>query len=351
MSMQTTVAELLLNHKVDFDSVKLEENHPMYSVYVNPKNNSSLRKAQRLAPILGMKLNSISEPIVKIDYEKGMLHFGLLMDNHPLVNYHEFVSEQTLVGEIPCFLGTKDITKPIVLDLQTAPHVIIGGTTGSGKSMMLHCIINSLFAVAEKGIDVSLIDPKYVEFVPYASCKFTKSIANTKECSYRIISEHIEEMNRRLQLLNKKGLRDWKDYRKKGSAHKKPYKIIIIDELSDLILSSGKAFQDLLVHLLQKSRAAGIHVVAATQHPSSKVIPGELRANFPCVIGCKVASSTHSRVLFGCNGAEKLIGKGDAYINGLGFNMQRFQGALVDMNIVDKNQRKISNSWFHRFLR
>jgi S-DNA-T family DNA segregation ATPase FtsK/SpoIIIE len=324
---------------------------PLQRYHIELGGKTEMAHISRLSRDIGLQVKALNEPIILPDYQKGTIRLEVMLGEHPIVHYEELFDKRYLDWcELPMLLGARDVSQPIVLDLQKMPHLLIGGTTGSGKSMMLHAAINTLMTFqAEKNIEFVLFDPKQVEFNVYSDHKAVTSISNSKQY-IPTMQALIELMEERLQLLKKHKCRDIYELRKKKGSRKLAYVVVVIDELADLVQTCGKKFIDSLIQLAQKSRATGIHIIAATQHPSAKIVPGELKANFPYRIGCKVASMAHSRVLFDESGAERLVGKGDALIQGASMQMQRFRGALVDIDKVMIRQKKLNCSWLRRWL-
>jgi S-DNA-T family DNA segregation ATPase FtsK/SpoIIIE len=202
------------------------------------------------------------------------------------------------------------------INLIDAPHILMGGTTGSGKSIFLNTIIKALSTqMTPDDLRMILIDPKRTEFVAWEGLKHLEAKilteANDVEMTLRWAVEEMEARYERLRTAKVKNIRD---YRK--SYRDMPYFAIVIDELSDLMLSAEKreSIENSIVRLAQKSRAVGIHIVAATQRPSVDVIPGIMKANFPTQIAFMVNKRVDSTVILDQPGAEELIGKGDALI-------------------------------------
>jgi S-DNA-T family DNA segregation ATPase FtsK/SpoIIIE len=175
-----------------------------------------------------------------------------------------------------------------------------------------------------------MIDPKILEFSRYAKDKNLRyEIATTPKHADAVLLHLTDEMDKRLKMLKEAGCRDLREYRAK-TGHGS-YIVVFIDELSDLMQASGKRFEESLCRLAQKARAAGIHIVQATQYPKADIVTSKIKANFDGRICFKVVDAPQSRVMLGDknNAAAYLEGKGDAYISGSRFQMQRFRGALV----------------------
>ncbi len=206
----------------------------------------------------------------------------------------------------------KDITgSPLIADLADMPHLLIAGTTGSGKTVCVNAIIMSmLFNATPEELKFLMIDPKMVELsqyndIPHMLCP---AVTDTSKVS-AALNWVVGEMEARYQILSKAGVRNIKGYHAQGN--KLPYIVLIIDELADLMQTSAKTVEGAITRLAQLSRAVGIHLILATQRPSVDVITGVIKANFPSRISFKVASKVDSRTVLDMNGAENLLGKGD----------------------------------------
>ena len=206
----------------------------------------------------------------------------------------------------------KDIAgKAMVADLAEMPHLMIAGTTGSGKTVCVNGIIISILMFASPDeVRFVMIDPKMVELMPYTGIPhlLCPPVTDARKAS-AVLNWVVGEMESRYKLLAKEGVRNIKAYQHKGL--QMPYIIIIIDELADLMQVSAKTVEGSICRLAQLSRAVGIHLILATQRPSVDVITGVIKANFPARISFKVASKVDSRTVLDMNGAESLLGKGD----------------------------------------
>ncbi len=206
----------------------------------------------------------------------------------------------------------KDLSgKALVADLASMPHLLIAGTTGSGKTVCVNCIIMTILLNATPDeVKFVMIDPKMVELaqyngIPHLLCP---PVTDAKKAS-GALNWVVAEMESRYKELSKKGARNIKAYNSKGNHM--PYIVVVIDELADLMQVTAKTVESSITRLAQLSRAVGIHLILATQRPSVDVITGVIKANFPARISFKVASKTDSRTVLDMNGAETLLGKGD----------------------------------------
>lgn len=216
----------------------------------------------------------------------------------------------------------------VMLDLAKAPHVLVAGTTGSGKSVMLNAMICSLLAKNNPWTArLLLIDPKRVEFHAYRDHPMLwKPVVMDDDEALDALEDAVEEMERRFRKMEREGHKIWK-----GA---KLY--IFIDELADLMLTAGKHAERLLTRLCQKGRAAGIHCILATQQPTVKVLPGIIKANCPTRIALKVRTNSDSRVILDHKGAETLRGSGDAILSDVTGEETRFQGGYMSDREIER---------------
>jgi len=311
-----------------------------YFIRLHPGERVS--KIEKFSTEIALALKAYSMPIIRVITEKGLVSVELLTSPPSSTGFAE-LKDHLLHTEhdLPMILGRTQDGDDLVADLSIMPHLLIAGTTGSGKSVMLHSILNS-FIESSKNIKLVLIDPKKVEFSYYKKIKqLMYPVVTEPEGALCVLSDLLSEMEHRFKLMAKASVTNISDYNEKKS--RMSHIVLVIDEFSDLMHSSKKIFQKKLCMLAQKSRACGIHIIIATQRPSADVITGLIKANFPSRISCRVSSVIDSRVILNRGGAEKLLGKGDALLNSLGYDMIRFKGAFIDteeiQQVCDNNER------------
>jgi S-DNA-T family DNA segregation ATPase FtsK/SpoIIIE len=243
--------------------------------------------------------------------------------------------------KLPIALGKNISGKPIVGDLASMPHLLIAGTTGSGKSVCINTIILSLlYRHTPDKCKFILIDPKMLELstyegIPHLLCPV---ITEAKKAA-SVLGWVVKEMESRYRLMTKEGVRNIDGYNAK---HKlpMPYIVVVVDEMSDLMLVAGKEIENYIQKLSQMARAAGIHIIMATQRPSVDVITGTIKANFPTRISFQVTSKIDSRTILGEQGAEQLLGKGDMLYMSSANRIIRIHAPFVS----DDEIEKINNS-------
>lgn len=238
------------------------------------------------------------------------------------------------------FAVGKDISgQPIIGELESMPHLLIAGQTGSGKSIMINTLLTSLlYRNSPADLKLILVDPKQVELTPYSNIPhlLTPVIVEPEKC-ISALKWAVNEMERRYSLLAEKGKRNIEGYNASNQEDHMPYIVIVIDELADLMMLAARDVEALIVRIAQKARAVGIHLVLATQRPSVDVITGLIKANIPARIAFTVASQIDSRTIIDQMGAEKLLGKGDLLITtAANPKPRRVQGALVEESEIMK---------------
>lgn len=239
---------------------------------------------------------------------------------------------------LPLLLGVDIEGAPVVRDLVDAPHLLVAGTTGSGKSVCLHALILSLLTTRSSlALRLVLIDPKRVEFSPYqGSPHLFAPIATDGVEATRLLKNLVKEMESREKLLASQGAREWRDL----GVTAPPRIVVVVEELADLVAQAPDA-EEPLVRLAQKARAAGIHLVLATQRPDAATFSGLLRANIPSRIALTVQKAADSRIVLDESGAEKLLGKGDMLVKWLGGKVERAHGFNIRPEDVTAFLRRI----------
>lgn len=236
-------------------------------------------------------------------------------------------SDEARAMSLPICLGTDVLGNPLLIDLAEAPHLFIGGTTGSGKSMCLHAILLSLLE-ATPDAQLVLIDPKAVEFSAYErSSRIRGGIMTSPESALAGLEELVEEMDRRQEVFRELGARNLAEA---NAGHAKMGRIVaVIDELGDLFLTR-REIELPLIRLAQKARSAGIHLVLATQRPEAATFPGLLRSNIPSRIALTVQKTSESRIILDEAGAETLLMRGDMLVRFAGQSTRRAHGCRVE---------------------
>ena len=283
------------------------------------------------APIPGKTVVGIEVP----NKEKDAVGLKELIDSN------EF---KTINSDIPLTLG-KDVEGNILISgMEDMPHLLIAGATGSGKSVCINSIITSIiYKSSPKDVKLMLIDPKVVELSVYNGIPhlLIDVVTNPKKAAFAL-NWAVDEMEKRYLAFAENHVRDLKGYNKKmleegREDEKLPKILIIVDELADLMMVASKEIEEYIARLAQKARAAGMHLILATQRPSVDVITGTIKANIPSRIAFAVASSVDSRTILDMGGAEKLLGKGDMLFYPSKYpKPKRIQGAFIGDNEVER---------------
>jgi len=251
-----------------------------------------------------------------------------------ILSHNDFLKKEI---KLPIALGKNISGIPVTGDLTSMPHLLIAGTTGSGKSVCINTIILSLlYQHPPDKCKFILIDPKMLELstyegIPHLLCPV---ITEAKKAA-SVLGWVVKEMESRYRLMTKEGVKNIDGYNAK---HKlaMPYIVVIVDEMSDLMLVAGKEIENYIQKLSQMARAAGIHIIMATQRPSVDVITGTIKANFPTRISFQVTSKIDSRTILGEQGAEQLLGKGDMLFMSSANKMVRIHAPFVSENEIEK---------------
>ena len=285
--------------------------------------------------------NTSSES-ARISTVPGSNTIGIELPNNSRENVYlsEILSSQDFKKKeikLPIALGKNISGKPIVGDLSSMPHLLIAGTTGSGKSVCINTIILSiLYRHTPDKCKFILIDPKMLELstyegIPHLLCPV---ITEAKKAA-SVLGWVVKEMESRYRLMTKEGVRNIDGYNTKHSLPM-PYIVVVVDEMSDLMLVAGKEIENYIQKLSQMARAAGIHIIMATQRPSVDVITGTIKANFPTRISFQVTSKIDSRTILGEQGAEQLLGKGDMLYMSSANKIIRIHAPFVSDNEIEK---------------
>jgi S-DNA-T family DNA segregation ATPase FtsK/SpoIIIE len=336
--LKTTAEQLkakLANFGIDLESVSVTPG-PVVTLYeLVPASGVKISRIVSLENDLALALAAKGIRIIAPIPGKGTIGVEIPNHNPSIVNIRSVINSTKFresKSPLPIAMG-KTISGEVYLDdLSKMPHLLIAGSTGSGKSVGINSILMSLiYKLHPSDVKFVIIDPKKIELTLYkkllnhhlaTSPDFREEIITTPEHSVSILKSMEVEMERRYNRLAKAGVRNIADYNeriKSGKlisteemAHSKmPYIVVVIDELADLMITAAREIEEPIARLAQLARAVGIHLVVATQRPSVDVITGVIKANFPARIAYQVASKTDSRTILDMNGAETLLGNGD----------------------------------------
>lgn len=315
---------------------------------LQPKQGVKVSKIVNLADDIALNLAASGIRIEAPIPGKAAIGIEIANETSEIVYLREVIDTDLFLSfpsKLAFALG-KDITgKPIIADIGKMPHILIAGATGSGKSVCINTLIASIiFKAKPSEVKLIMIDPKVVELSVYNGIPhlMIPVVTDPKKASGALFWA-VNEMTRRYNLFAENNVRDIKGYNKKVAeeTEKLPSIVIIIDELADLMMTAAKEVEDAICRLAQMARAAGIHLVIATQRPSVDVITGVIKANIPSRLAFAVSSGVDSRTILDMNGAEKLLGKGDMLFYPVGESKPiRIQGAFIS----DKEVESIVNA-------
>lgn len=324
-------------------------------IEIQPEAGTKISKISSLYNDLKLSL-SVEE--LRIEPIPGKNIIGVEIPNRKrkMVRLKEILSTpEFMLHESPLCIGLgQDIAgEPTYVDILTMPHGLIAGQTGSGKSVCINTLLISILMKASpEDVRIMLIDPKRVELAPYNQIPHlvTPVIVDAQKAAMGL-KWAVDEMERRYELFASNGVRDIKSFNNRRHEFemtypKLPYIVIVIDELADLMMVSAQEVEDYIMRITQKARAAGIHLIVATQRPTVDVITGTIKSNIPCRIAFAVAQGNDSRVILDDMGAQNLLGRGDMLLLESGSKAKRVQGAYVSDEEIDavvefvKNQGK-----------
>ena len=311
-------------------------------------------------PAPGIKINSIinladdisrsmGATSVRIAQVFGTKFIGIEIPNkeREVVTIRELIASSEFKktgGKIPICIG-KDITgNTEVIDLTRTPHLLVAGTTGSGKSVFINSMLTSiLYKFSPSELRLILIDPKMLELSVYNDIPHLLTpVVTEPRKSITALKWVCLEMERRYKVMNEVGSRTLENYNA-DAKDKMPFIVIVIDEMADLMMTAGKEVEHYVQRLAQMARACGIHLVMATQRPSVDIITGSIKANFPTRISFQVASKYDSRTILGEVGAEQLLGNGDMLMMKNGSSILRYQSAFMSDKEVQKMIKEIKS--------
>ena len=336
---EKTLEKILLDFGVEGNIKKVSRGPVVTLNEFEPAAGIKVSKIINLSEDIARNTSSDSARIATIP---GSNTIGIELPNFSRENVYlsEIISNTNFVKKeikLPVALGKSISGVPIVGDLTSMPHLLIAGTTGSGKSVCINTIILSLlYKHKPDKCKFILIDPKMLELstyegIPHLLCPV---ITEAKRAA-SVLGWVVKEMESRYRLMTREGVRNIDGY---NSKHKlpMPYIVVIVDEMSDLMLVAGKEIEGYIQKLSQMARAAGIHIIMATQRPSVDVITGTIKANFPTRISFQVTSKIDSRTILGEQGAEQLLGKGDMLYMSSANKIVRIHAPYVSENEIEK---------------
>jgi len=345
---QTMTAELeksahTLEQKLErfgvFGKIVAIKRGPVVTLFeYQPHIDTKLSKIVALEDDLALALQAMSIRIIAPIPGRSVVGFEIANKQRNSVLLANLLKSDAYVqssAALPMILGVDTIGNAVVIDLAKMPHLLMAGSTGSGKSVALNAMVVSLLCkVSPDDLRLIIIDPKRLEFVPYAdTAHLLFPIVNDPKKAPAVLRWVVKHMQERYAIMAQAGARNIHDYRqlvREKNLESMPFIVVIIDELADLMMCAGKEIEDAIIRISQMARAAGIHVIAATQRPSVDVITGLIKVNFPSRMSFRVTSKIDSRTIIDCAGADKLLGRGDMlFLDANESLLKRVHGAYV----------------------
>ncbi|MEZ4459918.1 MAG: DNA translocase FtsK 4TM domain-containing protein [bacterium] len=374
-SMAAQIEKTLADFKVDGQVVEICPGPVITMFEFSPAAGVKIARIASLSDDLAMALSALSVRILAPIPGKGVVGIEVPNPTREMVYLKEVIADDVFVGndkaQLPLALGFDTEGGPVMADLAKMPHLLVAGATGAGKSVAVNTMIVSLlYKHTPDDVRFIMVDPKMLEFSIYADIPhlLLPVVTDPKQATIAL-NWAVQEMERRYQKLAEMSVRNIMGYNKKIERITKeaeldqldgkddseamrqlgldhlgkprhvhlPYIVVIIDEFADLMMTAAKDVETAVARLAQKARAAGIHLILATQRPSTDVITGLIKANFPTRIALRVTSKTDSRVILDSNGAEHLLGNGDMLFVPPGSSaLQRVHGAYVSEKEIEQ---------------
>ncbi len=349
------VEETLASFKIEAKVVNVKRGPVITRYEVQPAPGIRVKRIENLADDLALALAAIDVRVEAPVPGKSVIGIEVPNKRIALVRLRELLELEEFKAapsKLTFALGKDIAGVPKLADLSKMPHLLIGGATNSGKSVCLNSLIISIMSRAHPDeVKFSLIDPKRVELTLFNGAPhLAHPVVVDAKGAARALKCAIREMERRYRLFAERGVRNIDSYneavKEEEDEEPLPHIIIVIDELADLMMQGGSEFEKLICRIAQLARATGIHLVVATQRPSVNVITGLIKANIPSRIAFAVASQTDSRVILDCNGAERLIGRGDMLFQPIDAPKPiRIQGAFVSEQEVHRVVEVLINEY------
>jgi S-DNA-T family DNA segregation ATPase FtsK/SpoIIIE len=357
ISNKNKIVETLRHYKIEITKIRATIGPTITLYEIVPAPGVRISKIKNLEDDIALSLAALGIRIIAPIPGRGTIGIEVPNQQPEVVSMRSIISSkkfQESNAELPVVLGKTISNETFLIDLVKMPHILVAGATGQGKSVGLNAIISSLlYKKHPSQLKLVMIDPKKVELSLYSTIErhFLAKLPDDEEPIItdiqkvkNVLNSLNIEMDSRYDLLKRAHARNIKEYNAKFAERRLnpekghrflPYIVVVIDEFADLIMTAGKEIELPIARIAQLARAVGIHMIIATQRPSTNIITGVIKANFPTRIAFKVASMIDSRTILDTPGANQLIGKGDMLI-AMGSSMTRLQCAFVDTPEVER---------------
>jgi S-DNA-T family DNA segregation ATPase FtsK/SpoIIIE len=362
MENKNKIIATLRNYGIEITSIKATVGPTITLYEIVPRAGVRISKIRNLEDDIALSLSALGIRIIAPMPGKGTIGIEVPNKDPQIVSMQSVVSSkkfQESTADLPVALGKTITNEVFIFDLAKMPHLLVAGATGQGKSVGLNAIITSLlYKKHPSEIKMVLVDPKMVEFNIYSTIEkhYLAKLPDQEKAIITDVSKVTEtlnsltkEMDDRYELLMKASVRTIKEYNEKfvkrrlnpNNGHRyMPYIVVVIDEFGDLIMTAGKEIEMPIARIAQKARAVGMHMIIATQRPTTNIITGTIKANFPARMAFRVTSQIDSRTILDMSGANQLIGRGDMLFS-QGSSLIRIQCAFVDTPEVEEISKYI----------
>ncbi len=364
ISNKNKIVETLSHYKIKIDKIKATIGPTITLYEIVPAPGVRIAKIKNLEDDIAMSLSALGIRIIAPMPGKGTVGIEVPNQNPEIVSMRSILSSaryQESKFELPVALGKTISNDTFVFDLTKMPHLLVAGATGQGKSVGLNAILASiLYKKHPSEVKFVLVDPKKVELTLYANIEkhYLAKLPDSEEAiitdTHKVVqtlNSLTVEMDNRYDLLKRAHVRNIKEYNTKFKSRRLnpdkghrylPYIVLVVDEFADLIMTAGKEIETPIARIAQLARAIGIHLIIATQRPSTNIITGVIKANFPARLAFRVSSMIDSRTILDTPGANQLIGRGDLLFSS-GSDLTRVQCAFVDTPELEKLAEFIGN--------
>ena len=337
---------------------------PVVTMYeVRPAPGIRVNRIANLSDDLALALKAIAVRIQAPIPGSDTVGIEIPNDDREIVNFRELASSEDFrkgCGPLTMILGKDIAGRPFMADLTRMPHLLVAGATGAGKSVCLNGILLSLlYRTQPEEMRLLLVDPKRIEMAMYADePHLIHPVVTEMSEAKNALDWAVHEMDQRYEAMARMGVRNVASYNQRLASYNGqlppdladleplPYLVIVIDELADLMMTAAREVETSIVRLAQLARAAGIHMILATQRPSVDVVTGLIKANFPCRISFQVTSRHDSRTILDQAGAEHLLGRGDMLFKPSGGRLQRLHGPFLS----DEEMQNVVGYWKHHLV-
>lgn len=344
------LCEILLSFQITGEITAVSEGPVLTTYEFKPSAGMKLSKIAGLQDDLGIVMGTRELRIVAPIPGKTVVGIEIPRKQAEVISLKDILGEDCFTNKklrIPLALGKATDGTPLAADMAAMPHLLVAGATGSGKSVFVNSLITSfLYSMTPQQLRMILVDPKMLELNVFDGLPhLITNVITDNRIAINAMSWAVWEMDRRYALMAQTGSKNIESYNSKvKSAEKKiPYIVIVVDELADLMMSGGQDVEISITRLAQKARAAGMHMVLATQRPSTDVVTGLIKANVPSRISFKVPSNIDSRTILDVGGAEELIGRGDSLMIQSSVPLQRIHGTFVSEEELQRVVKYVKN--------